>query len=77
MEYYQQHPGDAAPFDAAMSSVCGQEATAIRAAYDFSQFATLVDVGGGHRLVLAGLSAGNTLVEWDRREPRAIGGRHS
>ena len=53
--YYQQHPSDAALLDAAMSSVSGQEAIAIREAYDFAQVSTLVDVGGGHGLVLAGL----------------------
>lgn len=52
---FQQHPGDAAMFDAAMSSVSRQEAIAIRKAYDFSQFDTLIDVGGGRGLVLARL----------------------
>src|SRR5215472_12326326 len=53
--HYQQHPGDAALFDAAMSSVSHQEAIAIRESYDFSKIGTLVDVGGGHGLVLASL----------------------
>jgi hypothetical protein len=51
--YLQQNPADAAVFDAAMSSVSGQEAAALRDAYDFSRFGTLVDVGGGRGLVLA------------------------
>jgi hypothetical protein len=58
MEVYadlQQNPADAALFDAAMSSVSGQEAAALRDAYDFSRFGTLVDVGGGRGLVLASL----------------------
>jgi hypothetical protein len=61
MEFYtylQQNPGDAAVFDAAMSSVSGQEATALRDAYDFSRFGALVDVGGGRGLVLARLLEG-------------------
>jgi hypothetical protein len=53
--YLQQNPDEAAVFDAAMSSVSGQEAAALRDAYDFSRFGTLVDVGGGRGLVLAGL----------------------
>ena len=53
--YLQQNPADAAVFDAAMSSVSRQEATALRDAYDFSRFGTLVDVGGGRGLVLATL----------------------
>ena len=50
--YLQQNPADAAVFDAAMFSVSGQEAAALRDAYDFSRFGTLVDVGGGRGLVL-------------------------
>jgi hypothetical protein len=53
--YLQQNKADAAVFDAAMSSVSGQESIALRDAYDFSKFHTLVDVGGGRGLVLAGL----------------------
>jgi O-methyltransferase domain len=53
--YLQQYRADAAVFDAAMSSVSGQEAAALRDAYDFSRFGTLVDVGGGRGLVLASL----------------------
>jgi hypothetical protein len=53
--YLQQNPAEAAIFDAAMSSVSGQEGAALRDACDFSRFSTLVDVGGGRGLVLAGL----------------------
>ena len=53
--HFQQNATDAAMFNAAMSSVSRQEAAALRDAYDFSQFHTLVDVGGNRGLVLAGL----------------------
>lgn len=53
--YLQQNKADAAVFDAAMSSVSGQESVALRDAYDFSRFRTLVDVGGSRGLVLGGL----------------------
>lgn len=53
--YLQQNKAEAAVFDAAMSSVSGQESVALRDAYDFSRFRTLVDVGGSRGLVLAGL----------------------
>jgi hypothetical protein len=53
--YLQQNPAEAAVFDAAMSSVSGRETAALREAYDFSQVGTLIDVGGGRGLVLAGL----------------------
>ena len=58
MEFYaylQQNPTEAAVFDAAMSSVSRQEVAALQDAYDFSRITTLVDVGGGRGLVLAGL----------------------
>lgn len=53
--YFQQNAADAAIFNAAMSSVSGHESAALREAYDFSQFRTLVDVGGNRGLVLARL----------------------
>ena len=53
--YFQEHPADAAIFNAAMSSVSGQESAALRDAYDFSKFSTLVDVGGSRGQMLAGL----------------------
>jgi hypothetical protein len=53
--YFQQNATDAAIFNAAMSSVSGQESAALQSAYDFSQFRTLVDVGGSRGLVLANL----------------------
>jgi hypothetical protein len=53
--YLQQNAAEATVFDAAMSSVSGQESGALANAYDFSRFGTVVDVGGGRGLVLAGL----------------------
>jgi hypothetical protein len=53
--HFQQNAADAALFNAAMSSVSRQESAALQDAYDFSQFHTLVDVGGNRGLVLAGL----------------------
>jgi hypothetical protein len=53
--YFQQSASDAAIFNAAMSSVSGQESAALQSAYDFSRFRTLVDVGGSRGLVLANL----------------------
>jgi hypothetical protein len=53
--YLQQNKADAAVFDAAMSSVSGQESIALQDAYDFSRFRTLVDLGGSRGLVLEGL----------------------
>jgi len=57
-EYLAGHPDDAAFFNAAMSSSPGYLA-AIVGAYDFSKFERIVDVGGGHGLLLAGILAAN------------------
>lgn len=46
--HFAQHPDDAAVFNEAMIAMTTQVAAAVVAAYDFSRFRTLVDVGGGH-----------------------------
>ncbi len=51
-EYFAKTPEAAAVFDAAMTSISTMEARAVAAAYDFSRIGTLVDVGGGHGLML-------------------------
>jgi hypothetical protein len=51
-EYLAGHSDDANVFNAAMSSSPGYLA-AIVGAYDFSKFERIVDVGGGHGLLLA------------------------
>jgi hypothetical protein len=48
-DYLASHPEDAATFNAAMSSL---PLTEILAAYDFSRFERVVDVGGGHGALL-------------------------
>jgi hypothetical protein len=45
-------PESAAVFDAAMTSISTLESKAVVAAYDFSGINTLVDVGGGHGLMI-------------------------
>src|SRR6267143_1021451 len=57
-QYLAGHPDDAAVFNAAMSSSPGYLA-AIVGAYDFSKFERIVDVGGGHGLLLARILAAN------------------
>lgn len=57
-EYLAGHPDDAAVFNAAMSSSLGHVA-AIVGAYAFSKFERIVDVGGGHGLLLAGILSAN------------------
>jgi hypothetical protein len=47
-EHRQKHPAAAAEFNAAMTNLGRQVASAVSDAYDFSGFSTVVDVGGGH-----------------------------
>ena len=49
--------GDGERFDDAMQESSAQRARAIVAAYDFSSFGTVVDVGGGRGSLLAGILA--------------------
>jgi hypothetical protein len=48
-------PAGAATFNAAMAALTGAVNASVVAAYDFSRFATLVDVGGGYGALLAGI----------------------
>src|SRR6478672_13196369 len=52
-EYFAKMPESAAVFDAAMTSISTLESKAAVAAYDFSGINTLVDVAGGHGLMVA------------------------
>ena len=52
-EYLAQHPGEASLFSETMVGLHGQEPPAVAAAYDFSTFSTIVDVGGATGNMLA------------------------
>jgi SAM-dependent methyltransferase len=52
-EHLSRNPGAAAVFDGAMTSISAREAQAASDAYDFRGVATLMDVAGGHGLLLA------------------------
>jgi len=56
-EYLARHEDAAAQFNGAMTSVAPIKAKATVEAYDFSGFATVVDVGGGHGTLLATILA--------------------
>jgi hypothetical protein len=51
-DYLQQRPAAAAIFNAGMTSASGLDVPLLLAAYDFSAFRTIVDVGGGHGALL-------------------------
>ena len=58
-DYLSQHPEQGAIFDAAMTSVHGSETPAAVAAYDFSQFRTIADIGGGNGSLLSAVLENN------------------
>jgi hypothetical protein len=51
-EYLGQHPALGAAFQGSMVDRSRQEAADVVAAYDFGRFGRLVDVGGGHGILL-------------------------
>jgi predicted O-methyltransferase YrrM len=54
-DYLARHPEDASLFNETMVGFHGQEPPAVAAAYDFSIFKTIVDVGGGTGNMLAAI----------------------
>ncbi len=58
-EYFAKMPEAAAIFDAAMTSISTFESKAVAAAYDFSGIGTLVDVAGGHGLLITTILKAN------------------
>jgi len=54
-EYFQDHAEDSKFFNEAMTSISKMDTTAVCNAFDFSSFHTIVDVGGGHGYLLAGI----------------------
>jgi SAM-dependent methyltransferase len=50
-----QDPEQVAVFDEAMAATAPMTAAAVAAAYDFSRFRTVVDVGGGNGAILIGI----------------------
>lgn len=51
--YFAENPAVAEIFDNAMTSFSAPVAQAVAAVYDFSDAATIADIGGGHGLLLA------------------------
>jgi hypothetical protein len=58
-DYLSKRPGEAAIFDAAMTSRSAIDLPAVLGAYDFSRFQRIVDVGGGHGALLHGILSVN------------------
>jgi len=62
-KYFQQNPEDAAVFNDSMSSVTAATNEAILSLYDFSNFGTVVDVGGGHGGLITSILKRNPKVK--------------
>jgi methylase of polypeptide subunit release factors len=62
-DYLAPHPDDAAIFNAAISSLSSVQLSDILAAYDFSRFERIVDVGRGQGLLLHGILSANPRVQ--------------
>lgn len=58
-EYLASHPEVAEVFNAGMTSASAIDAAAVVAAYDFSRFDRVVDVGGGHGALLRAILSAN------------------
>lgn len=58
-QYLEEHPAFRARFDASMRGFTAMELRAILGSYDWNQFGTVADLGGGTGGLLAGLLAGH------------------
>ena len=62
-DYFARNPEPARVFNDAMTAWTNQVARAVAAAYDFSPFATVVDVGGSHGTLLAAVLRSNPATQ--------------
>src|SRR5579864_7603714 len=58
-EYFKQHPEEAQIFNDAMTSISTGDSPAVVDAYSFEGIRSIVDVGGGHGLLLATILSRN------------------
>jgi O-methyltransferase domain/Dimerisation domain len=75
-EYLAAHPEDSARFDEAMVGMYRAVGPAVVAAYDFSPFRTVIDLGGGTGMLLTAILRANprthgTLFELPHTVPKA------
>ena len=75
-EYLAAHPDELAIRNAAMTSISSVELPQILAAYDFSQFKCIADLGGGHGALLYGILSKNPQVRGILADlPHVVAGR--
>lgn len=63
LDYYAQNPDVAALFNDGMTAISARTVPAVVRAYDFSGLGKLVDVGGGHGKLLAGILNANPSLQ--------------
>jgi O-methyltransferase domain/Dimerisation domain len=76
-EYFAQNPQAGAVFNEAMTGLTIQVAASVAATYDFSKFATIVDIGGNRGTVLAAIlqrHSGSRGILFDRPHVVATAG---
>ena len=69
-QYLSEHPAAAAWFDRSMADMSRLETVALLDAYDWAQFRTIVDVGGGMGVMLIGTSDVQYRAKSERFPPR-------
>jgi len=61
-DYLAKHPEESAVFNEGMTGFSSSIAPAVAEAYDFATFKTIVDIGGGHGVLLRTILAANPAV---------------
>ena len=74
-EYLDDNPEFAATFNNAMSRLSALDWPTVEAAYDFTQFSTIVDLGGGHGQLLALMLAASPAAKGVLQEREAVVGQ--
>jgi hypothetical protein len=62
-EYMQQNQKDAQIFNAAMTSLTSSQVSSISSMYDFSQFNSIIDIGGGQGMFLSTILKNNPKLQ--------------
>jgi hypothetical protein len=62
-EYMQQNEKDAQIFNGAMTSLTSSHVSSISSMYDFSQFNTIIDIGGGQGMFLSTILKNNPKLQ--------------
>jgi O-methyltransferase domain/Dimerisation domain len=77
-EYLKQHPEEAQIFNDAMSDISTIDSPAVAEAYNFDGIRTIVDIAGGHGLLLATILARNPQLQGTLYEvPHVLEGARS